>query len=254
MHNGDSSEHIRMAYMDGELSELDRREYEKGLTAQQKKTIALDKRIQHSVVDRLKRIDRCPDDLWERARSSAHLPSQGHRTRQIFKLSAVAACLFVGFGLFYVNYALSHPIEVQVSLPEDVEAFSQGATIKGDQEAIEDVLHGNGFRVSIGDIATCNRQHRHRVALLGMRMMKLGDREYPCAQLRFSCCRRPVTTFVVKESPRITVDSFKTKEPSRQVHRMSHNANGYLIVTMSYHPVNVVGSLFEIPLPNGREP
>lgn len=140
-----------------------------------------------------------------------------------------------------------------MNLPKDVTKFAEDITIEGDQETIEDVLHANGFNVSIGDIATCNRQHRHRIALLGMKMLELGDRKYPCAQLYFSCCRRPVSTFVVKESPRITAASFKAAGPSGDVHRMSHNANGYLIVTMSHHATSVVGSLFEGPLPDGQE-
>lgn len=252
MHDSDSSEHMRMAYMDNELPEQERAAYDKGLTEEQRQAIALDKALQHGIVDHVERTGRCPDELWHRARLGIGGAKQQLRTRRLFKFSAAAACLILGLGLFYVSYAFSDPIEVQVSLPEDVVSFGQGVTITGDQGAIEDVLHDQGFDVGIGDIATCNRNHRHRVALLGMTMMKVGDKETPCAQLRFSCCRRPVTAYVVKASPRITKDSFKAVEPSKQVHRMSHTMNGYLIVTMSYHPVKAVGSLFDTALPNSN--
>lgn len=248
MHNGDAlKRHARMAYMDGELPASDRTAFEQALTPEQTRLIAIDKALQGGLVGCLTRIDQCPDALWDRVKSEIGRPNRPVRTRRFVPLSAIAACLVLGLGLLYIDHAASKPIEYQVTFPASVQQFADSASIKGDQEIIEETLHAQGFAVSIGDIATCNHQHQHYVTLLGVNMLEIGKKEYPCAHLRFSCCGQPVSTFVVKESRRITPDSFKVPEPSGTVHQTAHHANGYLIVTMSPHPTVAVASLFDAP-------
>ena len=248
MHNGDVlKQHARMAYMDGELPASDRVAFERALTPQQERLIAIDRALQSSLVDCLGRVEKCPDALWERVKGEIGRPGRRVRIRRFVPLSAMAACFIVGLGLLYVNHAGSEPIEYQVTFPASVQQFADSASIKGDQNRIEEALHAQGFAVSIGDIATCNRQHQHYVTLLGVNMLEIGKKEYPCAHLRFSCCGQPVSTFVVKESRRVTPESFKASKPSETVHQTAHHANGYLIVTMSPHPTVAVASLFEEP-------
>lgn len=248
MHNGDAlKRHARMAFMDGELAAADRAGFEQALTAEQKRLIAVDQALQSAITGSLERVDRCPDRLWDRVQSEIGPPSQRARTRRFMPLSAIAACFVLGIGLLYINHAVSQHLEYQVTFPDDVQQFADRASIKGDQQRIEEALHAQGFAVSIGDIATCNREHQHYVTLLGVSMLEIGEREYPCAHLCFSCCGQPVSTFVVKESPQITPESFKVADPSVKVDRAVHHANGYLIVTMGPHPTTAVASLFDGP-------
>ena len=248
MHNGDAlKRHARMAYMDGELSAADRAGFERGLTVGQKRLIAVDRAIQSDLVGCMERLDRCPDALWSRVKSEMGRPSQRVRRWHFGPLSTIAACLVLGIGLLCIDYAISQPIEYEVSFPDDVQQFAENAAIKGDQDSIEKALHAQGFNVRIGDIATCNRRHQHYVTLLGVNMLEIGGREYPCAHLRFSCCGQPISTFVVKESRRITPESFSVADPSAKVDRAVHHANGYLIVTMGPHPTTAVASLFDSP-------
>ena len=248
MHNGDVlKKHARMAYMDGELPAADRIAFERTLTPQQKRLIALDKVLQSGLVDSLGCVDQCPDALWERVKGEIEHPRRPIRIRRFVPLSAVAACFVVALGLLYVNHAVSKPLEYEVSFPASAQQFAESAVIKGDQGSIEQTLHAWGFEVSIGDIATCNRHSMHHVTLLGANMVEIGGKKYPCAHLRFSCCGRPVSTFVVKESPRITPESFKPTDTSATVHQTARHDKGYLIVTMSPHPIDAVASLFGQP-------
>lgn len=248
MHNGDAlKRHARMAFMDGELAAADRAGFEQALTAEQKRLIAVDRALQSGLVAGLARVDRCPDGLWDRVQSEMGRPSRPVRARRFVPLSAIAACFVLGFGLLYINHAVSQPLEYQVTFPDSVQQFADNASIKGDQQSIEETLHARGFAVNIGDIATCNRRHQHYVTLLGVNILEIGGREYPCAHLCFSCCGQPISTFVVKESPKITPESFKVVDPSMKVDRAVHHANGYLIVTMGPHPTTAVASLFDGP-------
>jgi len=246
MHNGDAlKRHARMAYMDGELSAVDRARFEQSVTPEQQRLIAVDRVLQDGLVGRLKGGDRCPDELWAKTLSKIGHRTRPARTRRLVPLSVVAACLVLAIGLLYIDRAASEPIEYPVVFPDNVQQFADSAAIKGDQQSIEEKLHAQGFAVSIGDIATCNQRHQHYVTLLGVNMLKIGAREYPCAHLCFSCCGQPISTFVVKESRRITPESFKAADPSLTVDQAVHHANGCLIVTMGPHPTTAVASLFD---------
>lgn len=235
-----------MAYMDGQLSESDAAAFEQALTPEQKQILEADKVLQDRLVRALREKDMCPDGLWRKVQDDLAREDGPVRKLRVFAMVAAAACLVLGLALIGVYLVPSdEPVEHMVSFAATTGQFAELASIRGDQATIAQALTDNGFAVQMADIAESNRQHRHRVNLLGMNVIELGGRGHRCAHLRFSCCGRQVSTFVVRESPNVTPKSFKPPETSRQVRRTARHVDGYLVVTMSHHPPTAVAGLFD---------
>lgn len=246
MDNGDMFKRYGpMAYMDGELSDADRAELGQSLTPEQRRMIALDQAIQDRVVDRLRETDRCPDALWQKVCSQIDDAGARSKPWRLWAGLAAAACVTIALGLMFSGLLRSEPLEVQVSFPQQIKAFAENAAIQGDQQHLEMVLRENDLPVSIGDITACNEKHRHHVQLLGMNVIESDKSKVRYAELRFSCCRRPVSTFVVKASAQVKPESFKAASSTPTCNQSVHHADGCMVVTMSHHPTTAVASLFD---------
>ncbi len=107
---------------------------------------------------------------------------------------------------------------------------------------IQQSLHEEGYDVEIGDIATCNRTHAHYVELIGMDPVTIAGKTYPCVCLSFTCSGQLVATYILKDTERKDVVTFKRS--LADVNQITQEKPGYRIVTLTAHPTEAVESLF----------
>ncbi len=192
------------AYRDGQLPPDQARELEASLDEPTKARIEAENRLEERMVARLRsEASPCPDALWQsvqdriRERSGSPVFSR----RWVSYVPVAAAILLVcGLLIWSLRPDEARAVEIPVDFAQNVAEFKEKVSITGDLETIQQRLHEEGYDVEIGDIATCNRTHAHYVELIGMDPVTIDGKTYPCVRLSFTCCGRPVATYILKNA------------------------------------------------------
>lgn len=236
------------AYRDGQLPPDQARALEETLDASMKKQIQAENRLEERIVARIKaEASGCPEPLWQdlhnRIRERSGSPSFSRRFLPYFSIAA-SILLISGLFVWLFNANQAGAVEIPVNFTQNIAEFKQAVSITGDLETIQQRLHQEGYDVQIGDIALCNRTHRHYVELIGMDPVVIDGKSYPCVRLSFTCCGSPVATYLLKKADLKDTVTFKANLSN--VNQATHERDDYRIITISPHPTEAVESLFNI--------
>ncbi|MCP4609074.1 MAG: hypothetical protein GY845_10225 [Planctomycetes bacterium] len=244
----ENNRNLRQLYIDGQLAEHDRVEYEKRLSEKQKKEIEAERNFDGLIMASIKsEQEKCPDKLWDDIKSKLEDKADTSASIRIIPIlkrplayAACAAVLFVGvFTLLVPRSTVAEQIEIQVDFPT---TFGEQAVIKGDQQDIQKTLNEEGFAIDINDIQECNRNHNHFVQIIGFSSVEFEGVKHPCAHLYFTCCGQPVSTYIVDKSQKSQEYTFSSSLP--EVKRSDKTISDYRIVTFSPHHTETVSGLF----------
>ncbi|MCP4256290.1 MAG: hypothetical protein GY774_02035 [Planctomycetes bacterium] len=247
----ENNQNLRQLYIDGQLTEHDRVEYEKQLSDHQRKEVEAERKFDGVILKFIKsKQEECPDKLWEDLKSKLEDKADAATSARIIPVIkrplAYVACAIV---LFVLIFALTVPkstvaeqVEIQVNFPKDTTAFTEEAVIKGNQQDIQKTLNDEGFVIDISDIQECNQKHQHFVKIIGFSSVEIEDVKHPCAHLYFTCCGQPVSTYIVDKSRQS--QEYKFSSPMPEVKRSDKAIKNYRIVTFSPHHTETVSGLF----------
>lgn len=247
----ENDQNLRQLYIDGQLKEHDRAEYEKQLSPDERKDIEAERNFDGLIVKSMKsKQEKCPDQLWEDIKTRLEEKDYTAASVRIIPLYkrplAYIACAIILFVCIFTIVApkstVAEQIEIQVDFPEDTKIFAEQAVIKGNQQNIQKILNDNGFIIDISDIQECNKNHIHFVELIGFSTVEIDGVKHPCAHLYFTCCGEPVSTYIIDKSLQSHKYVFSSSAP--QLQRTDKNINNYQIVTFSPHHTETVSGLF----------
>lgn len=247
----ENNQNLSQLYIDGQLAEHDRVEYEKKLSPNQKKEIDAERNFDGLIVKSIKsKQEKCPDQLWENIKTRLEDKADTSASARIIPVYkrplAYAACAIVLFVLIFAitvpRSTVAEQIEIQVDFPKDTTAFVEQAVIKGDQQDIQKILNDEGFIVDISDIQECNKEHPHFVQIIGFSSVEIEGVKHPCAHLYFTCCGQPVSTYIVDKSKKSQEYKFSSTMP--EIKRSDKTIRNYRIVTFSPHHTEIVSGLF----------
>lgn len=247
----ENNQNLSQLYIDGQLAEHDRVEYEKQLSPNQKKEVAAERNFDGLIVKLIKsKQEKCPDKLWKDIKSKLEDKADTATSARIIPILkrplAYAACAVVILALVYTlvvpRSTVAESIEIQVEFPKGTSAFTEQVVIKGNQKDIQKTLNDEGFDVDISDIQECNRTHAHFVQIIGFSSVEIEGVKHPCAHLYFTCCGQPVSTYIVDKSQKAKEYKFSSSLP--QIKITDKTISNYRIVTFSPHHTDTVSGLF----------
>ena len=247
----ENNKNLRQLYIDGQLEEYERVEYENTLSAHQRKEVDAERNFDVLIVKSIKsKQEKCPDKLWDDIKSKLEDKADTATSVKIIPVYrrplayvACAVILFVGiFALIVPKSTVAEQVEIQVDFPKDTTVFAEQAVIKGNQQDIQKTLNDEGFAIDISDIQECNRNHNHFVQIIGFSSVELEGVKHPCAHLYFTCCGQPVSTYIVDKSQKSKKYKFSSSLP--QIKRTDKTISNYRIVTFSPHHTETVSGLF----------
>ena len=249
----ENNQNLSQLYIDGQLAEHDRVEYEKQLSPNQKKEVVAERNFDGLIVKLIKsksKQEKCPDQLWEdiktkledKADTSASARIIPILTRPLAYVGCAIVLFVLLFALIVPKSKVAEQIEIQVDFPKDTTAFVEQAVIKGGQQDIQKILNDEGFVIDISDIQECNKNHSHFVQIIGFSSVEIEGIKHPCAHLYFTCCGQPVSAYIVDKSQKSQEYIFSSPMP--QVKRADKAISKYRIVTFSPHHTETVSGLF----------
>jgi len=247
----ENNQNLRQLYIDGQLEEHERVEYEKRLSEHQRKEVDAEINFDGLIVKLIKsKQEKCPDKLWDDIKSKMEDKADTATSVRIIPILkrplAYAGCAVVLFALIFAlvvpRSTVAEQVEIQVDFPKDTKAFAEQAVIKGNQQDIQKTLNDEGFVIDISDIQECNRKHPHFVQIIGFSSVEIEGVKHPCAHLYFTCCGQPVSTYIVDISQKSK--EYKFSSSLLQIKRSGKTINNYRIVTFSPHHTEIVSGLF----------
>ena len=241
------SDFIRQAYMDEQLSIEEVIAFENGLSRDDKVEIEKEKQFENALVAALAEDADCSDEAWDDVKARLMLQSnswfrllrfKGFRTRFFAMAAAIVVFLTVA-ALIFRPSANVQQNELSVLLSEDLEEFSQPASVQGNFDRIRASLFENGFHVNLNKPQNKNG---HKVEVLGVRYIAINNEDI--AQLYFSCCLKPVTVFVSRKGSKQPSDHLQVKNSFKTLYKATSETDDHQLFIMGAHPPNDFIDLF----------
>jgi hypothetical protein len=255
-------EHIRQAYIDGELSVGEMTNYEKTLSPEELKLLTSEKQFDGAVSDHLAQNAACPMEVWERTKALLQSPPSnvtefaGLKKRRLpsmywgFGSLVAAAC--VAFVVVNIAPGITpggdDSVKGFLSVgAETVGQLAAQAETSPTQDAVEELLHSHEILVQLNEMPELPIYEIH----YGMEYLgaKTNTSVKEVVELLFACCEHPVKVVVAKrdsEAAKIigqAVASNKEVQGTRIINEeyvavvvASHPANGFMEVFANQHP------------------
>ncbi len=183
-------------FMDGELSDDERKELEEQLTPDALERLKQDKTFQEALAEKLKDAPHCPDPLWQKLKAEMMgdvVAEHGEKFPRMLSLVAIIAiCVGLVAILVFNEPGRDGNFVSDVFLFQDIESFSKQADLHGSQSALADNLKRNGFTDLTFTAKTT--EGGHKITPLGIRYQTFKKQRV--AQILFDCCNKPVVVII----------------------------------------------------------
>jgi hypothetical protein len=229
--NKDRKEELWSAYLDGEMSCSEAREYDKTLTDEERARFAAELRFEEALAGRLCDDVRCPDELWKRV--SRRLSEEASPRRRFLRLAwrstslAAAAALVVLFVRH--PWAPAPPVDTAANVAPskantdddflavvpEMDMLVRRVEIGGDEMDVSEYMrrHGFPFRLQPVSMLAKSESAGHPVQFVGARERRVeGER---VLELMWQCCGQPVVVEVAAEGT----------SPARMIHKAADGGN-----------------------------
>jgi hypothetical protein len=250
--NKERKEELWSAYLDGELSCSEAREYDKSLTEEERARFAAELRFEEALAGRLCDDVRCPDELWKRV--TRRLTEESSPRRRFLRLAwrttplaaAAAALLVVCLRHPWAPtpresaaVALAPDTAPAPDAQEDFLAVVSGTDmlihrveIDGDEVAVGEFMrrHGFPFRLQPVSMLAESTSAGHPVQFFGAReRMVDGER---VLELMWQCCGQPVVVELAAEGT----------APARRIHKAADGGQIQEVRQFGRHVAALVSS------------
>jgi len=192
-------EHMRWAYLDGELSASEANDLDKELTDDERQRLAAEMRLESAVADKLREDAECPSDVWRRLQGEVWKTEMNeHRRRNRLSRWAVpalaaAAGIIIAFALFFPTGPDDIPPFLSLAAAS-VSELAETSEIRGTDDEIEDYLRQAGLAIDLkgnGQVVS-----HHQIELLGARLADYNGK--PVARIQYMCCGQPIELVVAR--------------------------------------------------------
>ena len=266
----------RQAYMDEQLSVEEVIEFEKGLNRGDKVEIEDEKKFEDTLISFLAKDAECPDELWNEVKARVALHSNSwlsivrykfFKTR-FFKIAAVFIALitlgmivtlstkipltslvlenrnFQETNFNQLKEVNEQPIrlatnKIPVKFSDNLSEFSRPKIIEGDFGEIRTNLINHGFDIGLNQPKP---DGKHTIELLGLRYITIDDEEI--AQLYFSCCTKPVTVLLSRNSHGDADNFLQVENSFRTLYNARSKVGDHQIFILGPHPPTHILDLF----------